>query len=566
MYHTQRVSAVLFLLGLFSPAGVAQEQLLEVTGRAHAAGAHTVAPVGDITGDGIAEFVVGLISVWGKGGGVLLCDGANGEIVRSHVAPTFYDYGWQLSGVGDFDGDGVTDYASGVPLNGYLSMTGEVRVWSGATGALLAVIDGSQHPGRAFGEYLALLGDVDQDGYADFAAGWESAGELWIIGGPDGHVIRRHIYGGGLSGFLSAAPIDDVDGDGAGDYIVGVPNLNTGGVFLHSGKTGEQLLHIPPVPGYPDNYTWAYFGRAVAGMGDMDGDGSPDLAVSATFSTQCGYHEASHTRSGWIRFYSSKDGHFIDQWDLGPTFKVDSPGGCPFWWLRGGEDVNGDGVLDLMAIGRNTFHDYNSSNLSVYGQTMVFSGRTGTMLWQLHPGFRGALMGDMDGDGISEWAHGNWYYSRGVPGAGRVRILRGSAGDGERICWSSPNSTGQAASLRLEGPISVGANALYLSIENGVPGEPAYFFYGPKEVTRPMGAGVLCVGGGAHGLIQIGDPIQLNGHGYGALKVDMTDGPLASGPTAWLPGRTWVVQAWYGDSAFPAGFGLTDAYKITFVP
>ena len=67
-------------------------------------------------------------------------------------------------------------------------------------------------------------------------------------------------------------------------------------------------------------------------------------------------------------------------------------------------------------------------------------------------------------------------------------------------------------------------------------------------------------------MIQIGDPIQLNDQGYGALEVDMTDGPPATGPTAWLPGRTWVVQAWYGDSASPAGFGLTDAYKITFVP
>jgi hypothetical protein len=46
----------------------------------------------------------------------------------------------------------------------------------------------------------------------------------------------------------------------------------------------------------------------------------------------------------------------------------------------------------------------------------------------------------------------------------------------------------------------------------------------------------------------------------------MTDPALSTGPTAWTPGSTWVVQGWYRDPAGGQGFNTTDALQITFTP
>ena len=551
--------AVLFV-GLCAGA-TAQEQLMEITGRVHGHSVNSVAPVGDLTGDGTLDFVVGADSIFTHGGFVMVVDGASGEFIREHSGPVYHQIGWWIvKGIGDFDGDGVPDYCSGSQNSGYLSSDGEVWVWSGATGDLITYISGSKYSDKYFGDYIAPLGDVDGDGYSDFATGWEYAGELWILGGPDGHLIRNHFVQS-YNFHMSVAGIGDVDGDGRSDYVVGTPVNYPYSASVFSGKTGSLLYAIEP----PDQGLWAYMGRGVAGMGDLDGDGIGDFAASAVFNFDC--DASNQERSGWIRFFSGKDGHFLKQLVLGPVSQAESPGGCPFWWLDGGQDVNGDGVGDLLTRGWRTFDTYYPEiNLTANGNTAVFSGRTGTMLWREYPGWQGALMGDMDGDGISEWAHGNEQYFRPAILAGRVRIFKGFAGDGERICWSAPNSTGKAASLELDGPISIGNNDLSISIEDGVPGEPAFFFYGTSEVQRPMGSGVLCVSGGIHGLITIGDPVQLDENGYGTVKVDMTQGQLAHGPAPWKPGLTRIVQAWYSDPASPAGFGLTDAYRITFVP
>ena len=75
-----------------------------------------------------------------------------------------------MAGVGDFDGDGRDDFAVGAKeahLTG--PSAGNVRVFSGRDGALLFERDGAGATAGRYGYAICALGDLDADGYADFA-------------------------------------------------------------------------------------------------------------------------------------------------------------------------------------------------------------------------------------------------------------------------------------------------------------------------------------------------------------------------------------------------------------
>jgi len=267
-----------------------------------------------------------------------------------------------------------------------------------------------------------------------------------------------------------------------------------------------------------------------------------------------------------VRFYSGKTGEVLRQIDLPKVPTHWAKHGCHFRWIDGGKDVNGDGIGDLLTRGVLTYPHPDRYHYNLSGNVAVYSGRTGTMLWRVYPGWDGALLGDLDGDGLSEWAHGNVLFSKEALFAGRVAVYKGYPGDAERVCVAKPNSTGKTARLLLEGPISVGNNDLHLVIEGGVPGQVANFFYGSELVSLPFGDGTLCAGGGQLGLMRIGAPVVLDAKGFAALKVNMTKGPMGQGASAWLRGTTWTLQARYGDPGGAQGFNLTDAMRVTFVP
>src|SRR5688572_10770143 len=130
-------------------------------------------------------------------------------------------------------------------------------------------------PFDLLGRSVAPLGDVDGDAVPDFAAGapeWtgslEPSGRIVVVSGRDGRIVRTLRSETGAFNFgAHVAPAGDLDADGARDLLLTAQGL----VEVRSGRTGELLLRIGEASEEP---------RKAVGIGDADGDGVPDLAVS----------------------------------------------------------------------------------------------------------------------------------------------------------------------------------------------------------------------------------------------------------------------------------------------
>jgi hypothetical protein len=170
--------------------------------------------------------------------------------------------------------------------------------------------NGNLDDGDAFGSAVTDLGDLEADGVTDLAVGTpfdddggNDRGAVWVLFMDDnGRVDQEQKisdtagdFGGNLDDddqFGSAlAGIDDLDGDGVFDLAVGAPGGDDNGadrgavwiVFLDArGKVREQQKIADGDGGFDGNLDDDdRFGSAVAVIGDVNGDGIPDLAVGA---------------------------------------------------------------------------------------------------------------------------------------------------------------------------------------------------------------------------------------------------------------------------------------------
>lgn len=120
--------------------------------------------VGDVTGDGRDDIGVGLIESTGRGG-VRLFNGATGASLRVDLGEQYGDaLGWKVVPFGDYDLDGVPDYACS---NRFGYPRGVICIFSGATGARLRQWIG----GSNLAESLLAGFDMDLDGVGDVFAG-----------------------------------------------------------------------------------------------------------------------------------------------------------------------------------------------------------------------------------------------------------------------------------------------------------------------------------------------------------------------------------------------------------
>src|SRR2546428_4918363 len=140
---------------------------------------------------------------------------------------------------------------------------------------------------------------------------------------------------------VRVAAAGDVNGDGYADFIVGAYTYGLtitrrGRVYVYYGS--------PTGPGSPlildGNQDFAEFGYCVAGIGDVNGDGFSDVAVSAR------RYNNGHTDAGRIYVYYGSPTGLISS----PVWTADGDqDSCEFGYrVASVGDVNGDGFSDVV--------------------------------------------------------------------------------------------------------------------------------------------------------------------------------------------------------------------------
>ena len=285
---------------------------------------HWVMLVPDISGDGLADAIIAAphATVAGRMSGVVVARSPKtGEELWKHGEPGSENLGWDLTLAGDFDGDGHVDLFVGAPGGD----SGRVYLLSGKDGTVLRTYAPPEEA-DSFGWYVARVDDLDGDGRSDLVVGapfarnpdGQAIGEAWVLSSADGKAIH-HWKGtdrrGGFGGVVAA--VGDLDGDGKSEIAVAAP------------ATGDQTRTLPgelfiysgatgkELRHWSGRQPGELFGRMVVAAGDLDGDGVEDVAIGAPWHRRdaadlVGRVELRSGRSGAVLAELFGDG--VDCW------------------------------------------------------------------------------------------------------------------------------------------------------------------------------------------------------------------------------------------------------------
>ena len=266
---------------------------------------------------------------------------------------------------GDVNGDGVDDVVVGAPDD-----RGAAYVILGPFDGDLDIRDAAAHlvgdDGSAAGSALSGAGDVDGDGYDDFLVGAPggAGGTAVLVYGPiravaseggeadlstaslDMVELRLEVDDDAEAGAALAAPGDLRGNDGQAELVVAAPGA--GAVYVVRGPVDNDVSlgdddSVQTISGA----TTLDLGRAVAAIGDLDGDGRAELAVGApgyNSSMWGSFRGELGVGAAYVYFESGDLG--VDDADV--ILYGDEVGAKFGATLADAGDMDGDGLGDLM--------------------------------------------------------------------------------------------------------------------------------------------------------------------------------------------------------------------------
>ncbi|MCP4212938.1 MAG: hypothetical protein GY764_15880 [Halieaceae bacterium] len=345
----------------------------------------TVDWLGDVNGDARADFAVGMPAqnidgqvaagrvavVYGSPGGWPIPSDAVAlaETTASFVGSfAGVQLGQVLTPAGDANGDGLSDFLIGDPVNvqAYL-------VYGQATGLAkdfdLADLaqSGNGTKGKIFsarqgqvGNWISSAGDVNGDGFDEILVGVTALGNgngaVYLVQGRTATSTSGTQFVDTLSGASAvsieyfqldnngavATGVGDINADGYYDFVIADPNNSFGAgqaaVYLFLGpvnwRKSSETGALNPLNSANASFVGdvgAAVGSEVVALGDVNGDGLPDFAYSSGNAPRVVYGRSS----GWSMGMSA-DVSF-DGYSPPPNSFIAAPG-----------DVNVDGINDIL--------------------------------------------------------------------------------------------------------------------------------------------------------------------------------------------------------------------------
>ncbi len=481
--------------------------------------------------------------------------------------------GWSVAGNADFNRDGKSDIAVGVPLwdNGQTN-EGAVYVFYGIpAGGLPAAPNWTRESNQndaQFGYSVANAGDVNGDGSADlivgspfFSNGQSNEGRVMAYyGGPaglatsDSWTAESNQVNARFG--QSVASAGDINNDGNSDIIIGAPLFDAGEndegrVFIYEGST----IGISSVVAWitEGNQINAQYGTSVAGIGDVNGDGYGDVAVGSPY-----YDNGELDEGRAFAYYGSANGIG----DAVAVLESNKIGGLMGFSVASAGDVNGDGYSDMIVgVPGGDFGQAGEGKAYIFPGSA--SGLSTVSLWSYESNQIGAALGysvstagDINADGYCDIIVGAPLFDSGQTDEGRVFVfLGGGSGPSAAPSWTGEiNQTGAqfGAAVACVGDLNkdtysdIAIGAPYA--DSGQTDEGMVFVYrGSLNGVNPTAA---WIGEGNQNNAHYGSSIaganDINGDGYSDLIIGApeanTDADVA------LEGR---VYAYFGSTTFP---------------
>ena len=364
--------------------------------------------IGDLDGDGKPDLVVA--NSGSNTVSVYLNTATSGSINTSSFAPKV-DFVTGLGNglgptsviIGDLDGDGKPDLAiANFSGNAVTILRNTASSGSIGTGSFAARVDFI-----VSSPYSLAIGDLDGDGKPDLAVASYSSNTVSILrntsisGSIDASSFAAKVGFTTGTGPINVA-IGDLDGDGKPDLAVA--NNTSGSVSILRNTATIGSIGVSSFAAKQDftSGTQTYF----LTIGDLDGDGKPDLAVANQSSGTISLFRNTST-SG-----SFGAGSFASKVDFTCTGSVSVAIA----------DLDGDGKPDLVATS-------NSNTLSVF-RNIATNGSIGTSSFAAKVDFAtgtaptSVAIGDVDGDGRPDLVAAN-------NGSFTVSVLRNTSNNAD---------------------------------------------------------------------------------------------------------------------------------------